>query len=57
MFSIYDQRKLSEIKDELGWKANVTKDDLVAVCMVLCDRIEALDNKIANQSSNRTKAG
>ena len=46
--SIYTEKTTDEIKDELGWWDHGESKDfgqLVAVCMVLCDRIAALENK------------
>ena len=51
MISCYDQRPLNEIRDELGG-TNLNDIDLVSVCMVLCDRISALEAKVGKKQVN-----
>ena len=46
MVHCYDQRPIDEIRNELLYKP-FDKDNLLSVCIVLCNRIEDLQFRIA----------
>lgn len=47
---IYDEvTTLSELRNILGW--DTTQDNLASLVMVLCQRVEALENRIAQLES------
>ena len=47
-FSIYEwERKTArELKDALGWWETDSDPELVAVCMILCEKIERLEKQV-----------
>ena len=48
-FNINEDKPINEIRHEIGWwehKEGKDFSELVAVCMILCSKIDALENKI-----------
>ena len=45
MIKTYDQRPISEIRRELI-SSDINSDDLLNVCIVLCDRIDLLERRV-----------
>lgn len=47
-FDIYSDMTTAQIREELGWwtrtKGEDTISDLIVVCMLLCKKIESLEN-------------
>ena len=45
MIKTYDQRPISEIREKLI-SSDINFDDLLNVCIVLCDRIDILERRV-----------
>lgn len=56
MISCYDQRPIDDIKNEL-LVSSADDIDIVAVCIVLCERIGTLEHTIQQLNSPDTKSG
>ena len=51
---IYDRKtSLSELRQEFGW--NTSRENLENLVMVLCQRVEALERRIAQLESKDNK--
>lgn len=42
----YDNRSVLELRDNIGSAKGIDSHKLAAICMLLCDRIEKLEDRI-----------
>jgi len=51
-----ERKAASELKDILGWSEDPL-NDLVPVCMVLCDKIDKLEREVARLRAAKAEGG